>query len=64
MNKTFLVTYEANYWDVNKAPQIRQEEIEIGVNEDMTDGQIVLALQDRLKGGYISCAIVLNFWEK
>lgn len=63
MNKTFLVTYEANYWDVNKAPQIRQEEIELAVADNMTDGQIVMALQDRLKGGYISCAIVLNFWE-
>ena len=61
--KTYLVTYQPFYWDVNKAAEIRQEEIEIGVNEDMTNGKIVKALQENIKDGYIKDAVVINFWE-
>jgi hypothetical protein len=61
--KTYLVTYQAYYWDVNKPAEIRQEEIEIGVNEDMTIGKIVKALQENIKRGNIKTAIVINFWE-
>lgn len=61
--KTYLVTYQAYYWDVNKAAEIRQEEIEIGVYEDMTNGKIAKALQGNIKGGNIKTAFVINFWE-
>lgn len=61
--KTYLVTYQAYYWDVNKPAKICQEEIEIGVNEDMTNGKIAKALQENIKRGNIKTAIVINFWE-
>ncbi len=61
--KTYLVTYQAYYWDVNKPAKIRQEKIEIGVNEDMTNGKIAKALQENIEGGDIKTAFVINFWE-
>ena len=61
--KTYLVTYQAYYWDVNKPAEIRQEEIEIGVYEDMANGKIAKALQENIKGGDIKSALVINFWE-
>lgn len=61
--KTYLVTYQAYYWDVNKPAKILQEEIEIGVNEDMTNGKIVKALQENIKRDNIKTAFVINFWE-
>lgn len=61
--KTYLVTYQAYYWDVNKPAKILQEKIEIGVDEDMTNGKIAEALQENIKGGNIKTAFVINFWE-
>lgn len=61
--KTYLVTYQAYYWDVNKPAEIRQEEIEILIDEDMTNGKIVKALQKNIKRGNIKTAFVINFWE-
>lgn len=63
IDKTYLVTYQAYYWDVNKPAEIRQEEIGIGVNEDTTNGKIAKALQENIRGGNIKTAIVINFWE-
>lgn len=63
MTKNYLVTYQECYWDAERNPEIRQGEVMLDGVDDMTDGQIVLELQNSLIGGYIKSVIVLNFWE-